>query len=444
MAELLRQALPSTAVVACQGQSGAGFFVEAEKLITNAHVSCGDKVPLEITTGDGRQLIGKVEAKDAWLDWALVTVPGASISRPLTLGDSTSLSPGDLVGFIGAPRGLGSTIHEGKVSFVGRNLRGIAYLQLNAAVNPGNSGGPLLDANGRVVGIVTLKVNETDGLGMALPVEYLRPALAGPLPPDEPARGRWAALRARAETEDAEEVARLRRDLARPVLASAVSSGPRSIELTVMQRWIGRPGTTRLTVEVQRDGQVLCRPTGDVEEWVDLAAKVRKAPEPPTDAQTTWLLRNDLLAGVHGGSADVSLERCPDPLPEGARLRLEWAEGERTWFRMPGPEPTSDRDREAWRAKARAEAQRRQDEAERRATEESWRRAFKAARDKVAELERRCQGYRRDIERPRSLESLGEANQRLPAEERKLAAAREELDDLDRQASQRGVPREWR
>jgi serine protease Do len=330
------------------------------------------------------------------------------------------------------------------VSFVGRNLRGVAYLQLNAAVNPGNSGGPLLDAQGRVVGMVSLKINESDGLGLALPVEYFRPAVAGPAPADEAAPGRWSAIKSRAEAEDAEEVARLRKDLSGPVLVAVASSGPRSIELSVMQRWTGRPEKARLAIEVQRDGQVLCRPTGRVEEWADLAARVKKAAEPPADGRTAWLLRNDLLTGVHGGGVDVSLERCPDPLPEGARLRLEGAEGERAWFRVPAAEPTTDHERELWRARERAEARRQLEEAERRVNEEAWRKAFKDAREKVAELEKRCAGLRRDIERSSDSWSLNDALRRLPEEERQLRAARKELAELERLASSKGVPREWR
>jgi S1-C subfamily serine protease len=444
VAELLRQALPATAVVACQGQSGTGFFVEAELLVTNAHVSCGDKVPLEITLGDGRQLIGTIGQKDAWLDWALVKVPGANVLRPLIIGDSTTLAAGDPIGLIGAPRGLASTVHEGKVSFVGRNIRGIAFLQLSAAVNPGNSGGPLLDGLGRVVGIVSLKVNESDGLGMALPVEYLRPAVPRDQPHDEAAARRWAVIRARAEAEDAEEITRLRKDLAQPVLVSVASSGPRSLELTVMQRWAGRPGTASLTVEVQREGKVLCRPTGRVEAWVDLAARQKKAPAPPSDGKSSWLLRHDLLAGVHGGSADVGLGRCPDPLPEGSRLRLEWAEGERGWFRVPDAAPTTERERELWRAREGADARRLQDEQERRTTEEAWRKAFKTARQQVAEAERRCERFRKEVAQPHDMRSEQWARQQLPEAEQQLQAARDHLDDLERAASRQGIPREWR
>jgi hypothetical protein len=228
------------------------------------------------------------------------------------------------------------------------------------------------------------------------------------------------------------------------VLVSVASSGPRSIELTVMQRWTGRAGTANVMAELQRDGQVLCRPTGRVEAWVDLTAKEKKAPEPQEDATTTWLLRNGLLAGVHGGSVDLGLGRCPDPLPEGVRLRLEGAEGERAWFRMPGPEPVTGHERELWNAKAGVEVRRRMEEDERRATEEGWRKAFKAAREEVAELERRCARYRAELQQPLNTGTMDQARQKLPEDERRLRAARDRLDELERRASRQGVPREWR
>ncbi len=93
--------------------------------------------------------------------------------------------------------------------------------------------------------------------------------------------------------------------------------------------------------------------------------------------------------------------------------------GERGWFRVPEAAPTTERERELWRAREGAEARRLQDEQERRTTEEAWRKAFQTARQQLA-------------------------RQQLPEAEQQLKAAREQLDDLERAASRQGIPREWR
>ena len=167
-------------MLTCGGRLGSGFFVDPERLLTNAHVVCGPSVPVDVKLADGRKLAGRVRALDEWLDYAVVDVPGAR-AAPLPLGDSTTLVAGAPVVLVGTPVGLEATVHAGKVSYVARNLQGVAHVQLNADVNPGNSGGPVLDAQGRAVGIVTLKQEGADGVGFALPVEYARDALEAPI-----------------------------------------------------------------------------------------------------------------------------------------------------------------------------------------------------------------------------------------------------------------------
>jgi chromosome segregation ATPase len=111
---------------------------------------------------------------------------------------------------------------------------------------------------------------------------------------------------------------------------------------------------------------------------------------------------------------------------------------------MPGPEPVTGHERELWSAKAGAEALRRFEEGEQRATEAGWRQAFKVAREEVAELERRCARYRAELHQPLNTFTLDQARQKLPEDEQRLRAARERLDELERRASRLGIPREWR
>src|SRR5581483_953266 len=137
----------SVVQLACDRQLGAGFFIEADRVLTNAHVVCGDATLVKVQLPDGRNLMGKVVKRDDWLDYAVVEVAGAS-AEPLKLGDSTKLTEGEPIALVGSPQGLSFTWHEGKVSYVGRNLLGIGYVQIDASVNPGNSGGPLVNAAG--------------------------------------------------------------------------------------------------------------------------------------------------------------------------------------------------------------------------------------------------------------------------------------------------------
>ncbi|HEY6099457.1 MAG TPA: S1C family serine protease, partial [Anaeromyxobacter sp.] len=207
-AQLADLARPALAVLTCRGKLGSGFFVSHDRVLTNAHVTCGPGATLDVKLGAGRQLIGRVKSHDGWLDYAVVEVPGADVGAPLPLGDSTVLAAGDPVVLVGSPLGLEATVHDGKVSFVARNLEGVAHVQVNADVNPGNSGGPLLDGRGRVVGIVTLKAEDATGVGFALPVEYALGALGAPAP-DAAARDRWEATLARVREADDAEAGRL-------------------------------------------------------------------------------------------------------------------------------------------------------------------------------------------------------------------------------------------
>src|SRR6185503_6369190 len=85
----------------------------------------------------------------------------------LPLGDVEDVALGDRVMMIGSPMGLEFTVHEGLVSHLGRVAQGVAFIQLDAKVNPGNSGGPIIDEQGRVVGVVTLKQAQAEGIGLA-------------------------------------------------------------------------------------------------------------------------------------------------------------------------------------------------------------------------------------------------------------------------------------
>jgi serine protease Do len=425
-AELARLAQPALALLTCRGKLGSGFFVDEDEVLTNAHVTCGPGASLEVKLGGGRQLIGRVKKLDAWLDLAVVQVPGADVAAPLALGDSTALAAGDPVVLLGSPLGLEATVHDGKVSFVGRNLDGVAHVQVNADVNPGNSGGPLLDGRGRVVGIVTLKAEDATGLGFALPVEYAREALELPAP-DAAARERWEATRARVKREDDAEAARIVSRLERPLPLSAGAAGDR-LALVVMQRFPRGAAPTAVVAEVRDGEKLLCESRGEVSDWAPVERRFEEAAEHDrAGRKVRWMVRRGISADAYAGAAELDLSPCPAAIPDAATVSLRGAGDEVV--------PFPARSLEAARRMAEArDARAARIEAEDAARSEvAWRQAVRAARERIAALEAR-----------RSALLVRDARRELPALEAELAAARDALDELERRASFRSVPREWR
>jgi serine protease Do len=172
--ELAHEVLGAAAALRCRDTGGSGFFVEPDLVVTNSHVICGDGDRIQVGLSDDRKLVGVVVRRDETLDLGLVRVVGAN-ARPLPLGDVADLAVGDRVVIVGSPVGLDFTVQEGSVSNLQRSANGVAYLQLDAKVSPGNSGGPVVDSAGRVVAVVAMKVSGegVEGIGLALPINYL-------------------------------------------------------------------------------------------------------------------------------------------------------------------------------------------------------------------------------------------------------------------------------
>src|SRR3990170_2555674 len=157
---------------------GSGFIVSSDGyVVTNAHVVGDGNEEVSVTLADGKRVKGKVIGRDRRVDLALIKIENVSGLALLPLGDSEQIRVGELVLALGHPFGLEQTVSFGIVMRKGAPLRtaspGFEFIQTDATVNPGNSGGPLINMAGQVIGVNTL-ASQGGTIGFAIPANLVK------------------------------------------------------------------------------------------------------------------------------------------------------------------------------------------------------------------------------------------------------------------------------
>lgn len=153
--------------------SGSGFIIDPDgSILTNNHVVEGAE-RIQVKLSDGRSLRARVIGVDPDTDIALIKVDGQTSLPVATLGDSSALRMGEWVCAIGNPLGYEHSVTVGVVSYLGRKLFDASlddYIQTDAAINLGNSGGPLINVRGEVIGINAAISSRASSIGFAVPI----------------------------------------------------------------------------------------------------------------------------------------------------------------------------------------------------------------------------------------------------------------------------------
>lgn len=177
--EMVAKAMPAIVLIETTSGRGSGFFVRHDTLITNVHVVQNDGY-VTVRKHDGASVQARVESRAPAFDIAILKVTQPSASQAtIPMGTSRSLRAGQEIIVIGSALGtLQNSVSRGVMSGL-RSAGGATLVQTDAATNPGNSGGPMLDRNGAVVGITTMGYKGAQGLNFGVAIDHAKDLLEG-------------------------------------------------------------------------------------------------------------------------------------------------------------------------------------------------------------------------------------------------------------------------
>jgi serine protease DegQ len=265
-----------------QSSLGSGVIVSSQGyILTNNHVVEGAE-EISVSLSDGRKAIAKVVGADPETDLAVIKIDLPELPA-ITLGHSDQASVGDVVLAIGNPFGVGQTVTMGIVSALGRNDVGINtyenFIQTDAAVNPGNSGGALVDVNGNLLGINSAIYSRSGGslgIGFAIPVTTVKMVMESIIADGQVVRG-WIGVEPQDITREMADSFNIK-EASGAIVAGVVRGGP-------ADRAGIRPGDILVAIEG--------KPISNKTEVLNVIAQLK-----PNNKSTFTVLRNATKTSV--------------------------------------------------------------------------------------------------------------------------------------------------
>lgn len=182
--DIIDSVIPAVVSVQSGNSRGSGFLIDPVGYIVTNHHVIQDPASVSALTSDGQVRSARVVGTDSGMDVAVLKVEG-SFSK-LAFGNSDAVKVGEKVIAIGSPGGLDFTVTQGIVSAINRvDAGGRKLIQTDVPVNPGNSGGPLVNIAGEVIGVATLKASGFEGIGFALSSNQVKTITDGMIANDQ-------------------------------------------------------------------------------------------------------------------------------------------------------------------------------------------------------------------------------------------------------------------
>jgi serine protease Do len=205
------EAYESIFVIYSGRYEGSGFAIGSNTVVSNAHV-IDDRNSITVKTYSGDEFRASIYLINEALDIVILSVENAEFT-PLEVGDSEQIRVGEEIYAIGAPRSLDYTLTKGVISNKSRTIGFNKYIQIDAAINSGNSGGPLLNNIGQVIGVNSMKISDAEGIALAIPISSVVSFMEGndmELTEDKTVDGHieYSPHNALSDEEDSEETVR--------------------------------------------------------------------------------------------------------------------------------------------------------------------------------------------------------------------------------------------